>query len=169
MFERQYQQKVVQYAPNPVPPEARLIVTCWAAPMFAIAFFWFGWTTYPSVSYWAPLLAGIPIGCSTGWIFLSLINYTIDTYLFAAASALAAQTACRSVFGAGFPLFATQMFDAMNPRWASTLLGCVAVVMTPMPFVLIKVGPALRRRSRFTPTFIPPQPKETQLHGSEAA
>lgn len=35
---------------------------------------------------------------------LSLINYTVDAYLFAAASALAASTVSRSVFGAGFPV-----------------------------------------------------------------
>jgi hypothetical protein len=35
---------------------------------------------------------------------LSLINYTVDAYLFAAASALAASTVSRSVFGAVFPV-----------------------------------------------------------------
>ena len=36
-------------------------------------------------------------------------NYIIDVYLWAAASALAATTVVRSIFGAGFPLFATQI------------------------------------------------------------
>lgn len=62
----------------------------------------------------------------------------IDAYLFVAASALAANTVVRSVFGAAFPLFATQMYDALNARWASTLLGCFALLMVPMPFILIK-------------------------------
>lgn len=35
---------------------------------------------------------------------LSLINYTVDVYLFAAASALAASTVSRSIFGAVFPV-----------------------------------------------------------------
>ncbi len=35
---------------------------------------------------------------------LSLINYTVDAYLFAAASALAASTVSRSIFGATFPV-----------------------------------------------------------------
>ena len=35
---------------------------------------------------------------------LSLINYTVDAYLFAAASALAASTVSRSIFGAAFPV-----------------------------------------------------------------
>lgn len=60
----------------------------------------------------------------------------IDAYLYVAASALAANTVVRSSFGAAFPLFANQMYDAMNPRWASTLVGCVALLMIPIPLVL---------------------------------
>lgn len=62
----------------------------------------------------------------------------IDTYLFVAASALASNTVVRSSFGAAFPLFATQMYNALNPRWASTLIGGIALIMIPIPFVLRK-------------------------------
>ena len=67
---------------------------------------------------------------------LALFNYMIDAYLFVAASALASNTVFRSVFGAAFPLFSTQMYNALNPRWASTLVGCVALVMIPIPIAL---------------------------------
>ena len=67
---------------------------------------------------------------------MSLMNYIVDVYLFVAASALAANTVMRSIFGAVFPLFASQMFEALNPRWASTLLGGFAMLMVPIPFVL---------------------------------
>ena len=60
----------------------------YAAPLYAISFFWFGWTSYSDVSYWAPLIAGIPMSTAIVWIFLGLINYTVDAYLFVAASAL---------------------------------------------------------------------------------
>lgn len=43
-------------------------------------------------------------------------------------------------------LFATQMYDVLNPRWASTLLGCIAAAMIPIPFVLIKCVPPPRTR-----------------------
>ncbi|EIW76467.1 hypothetical protein CONPUDRAFT_16955, partial [Coniophora puteana RWD-64-598 SS2] len=144
-----YAKKVEQYATAPVPPEARLDVTLFAAPLFAISFFWFAWTSYPSIPLWAPLMAGIPLGISISWIFLSLLNYIIDAYLIAAASALSANTIVRSCFGAGFPLFATQMYEKLGPQWASTLLGCIAVIMIPIPFVLIKYGTKLRAKSKF--------------------
>lgn len=76
----------------------------------------------------------------------------IDVYLSEAASALSASTIVRSLFGATFPLFASQMYKALNPRWASTLLGCVAVLMIPIPVLFIRYGPALRKRSRFSPS-----------------
>lgn len=147
-----------EYAPNPVPPEFRLELAMYGAPIFSIAFFWFGWTSYPSISFWAPMMAGTLMGLAVVFIFVSgvvttlckiarlirvssqlaLFNYIIDAYLFVAASALAANTVVRSAAGAGFPLFATQMYDALNPRWASTLLGCFALLMVPIPFVLTK-------------------------------
>lgn len=157
-YNPRYDRYVDQYAPARVPPEARLEVTLLGAPLFAVSFFWFGWTSYSSISYWSPLLAGGLMGFSIFMIFLSLINYTVDAYLFAAASALAASTVSRSIFGAAFPLFARQMFDTLNPRWASTLLGFVAAAMIPIPIVLTRYGPYLRSKSKFVPKLPPVKP-----------
>ncbi|KAH9044785.1 MFS general substrate transporter [Lactarius pseudohatsudake] len=154
-FNPRYDRYIEQYAPAKVPPEARLEVTLLGAPLFAISFFWFGWTSYPSIPLWSPLMAGGLMGFSIFLIFLSLINYTVDAYLFAAASALAASTVSRSMFGAVFPLFARQMFETLNPRWASTLLGFIAMAMIPIPIVLRRYGSHLRARSRFAPS-VPP-------------
>lgn len=66
--------------------------------------FWFGWTSYPSISIWAPLMAGLGSGLAIVLLFLSLFNYIIDAYLTVAASALASSTVVRSAFGAGFPV-----------------------------------------------------------------
>ena len=94
-------------APHPVPPEFRLEMAVLAAPIFTIAFFWFGWTSYSSISFWAPMMAGGLMGFSICWLFMSLFNYIIDAYLFVAASALAANTVVRSLFGAVFPVRST--------------------------------------------------------------
>ncbi|KZT30674.1 MFS general substrate transporter [Neolentinus lepideus HHB14362 ss-1] len=156
-YNPRYERAVDKYAPAPVPPEARLEMAMLAGPIFAASFFWFGWTSYPSINYWAPLMSGLPLGFSIELIFLSLFNYIIDAYLFVAASALAANTVVRSLFGAGFPLFATQMYETLNPRWASTLLGLISVLLMPIPFVLIKFGPKIRARSHYSPTAKPPE------------
>lgn len=148
---------MLKYAPNPVPPEIRLEMAIVAAPFFAISFFWSAWTSYASVSFWAPMMAGCLLGWSICWIFvgtprylinvnhsdlfrfqLALFNYIIDAYLFVAASALAANTIVRSLAGAAFPLFATQMYEALGPQWTGTLIGCIALLLMPIPFVLVK-------------------------------
>lgn len=160
---------MADFAPHPVPPEYRLEVCMWGAPVFALSFFWFGWTSYPSVSYWAPLMAGVPLGCSIVFLFLGLFNYLIDAYLFVAASALSAVTVIRSLFGAGFPLFASQMFNTLTPRWASTLLGLLAIVFGPIPFILRYYGHHLRKKSRYAPTGNAPIKPPSQAANKESA
>ncbi|KAI6119007.1 MFS general substrate transporter [Pisolithus croceorrhizus] len=151
-FNPRYERKIKEFAPRPVPPEYRLEMAMVAGPFFAIAFFWFAWTSFPSVSIWAPLASGLLLGCGVCWIFLSLLNYIIDAYIVVAASALASNTVIRSTFGAAFPLFANQMYDKLGAQWASSLLGFVSLAMAPIPFVLSRYGPALRVRSKYAPT-----------------
>ncbi|KDQ11581.1 hypothetical protein BOTBODRAFT_35248 [Botryobasidium botryosum FD-172 SS1] len=151
-FNPRYQRQMVQYSPLPVPPERRLEMAYIGGPMIVIAFFWFGWTSYSNISFWAPMMSGGLLGTGVIFIFLALFNYIIDAYLMVAASALASSTVVRSLFGAGFPLFATQMYDQLGPRWASSLIGFIALAMVPIPFVLTRYGAGLRARSKYAPT-----------------
>lgn len=57
----------------------------------------------------------------------------------------------RSMVGAVFPLFATQMFENMGIQWAGTLLGCIAAVMAPIPVFFLIYGPTLRGKSKLAP------------------
>lgn len=54
----------------------------------------------------------------------------------------------RSAIAAGFPLFSVQMFHNLGVRWAGTLLGCIAAVMIPIPFVFRVYGSKIRAKSR---------------------
>lgn len=100
-------------------------------------------------------------------IFLQALNYLVDAYLMFAASAIAGNTFMRSLCGAGFPLFARQMFNGMGIQWASTLLGCVAIVLAPIPFIFYYYGAKIRSKSAYAPTFsAPAQPVEEPEEGS---
>lgn len=69
--------------------------------------FWLGWTGYTnSIPAIAPTCAGLFLGFGIFSVFLQCLNYIIDAYLMFAASAIAANTIMRSLFGAIFPLFA---------------------------------------------------------------
>lgn len=68
-----------------------------------------------------------------------------------AASALAVNTILRSAAGAAFPLFTSQMFHNLGTQWGATLLGCVGIILTPIPFVFYRYGAYLRSKSKFAP------------------
>jgi len=77
------------------------------------------------------------------------MTFIADAYRAQTACALSANTIVRSAFGLGFPLFASQMFVKLNPRWASTVLAFIAVVLFPIPFALYKYGPWLRSKAKY--------------------
>ncbi|KAL4778176.1 major facilitator superfamily domain-containing protein [Aspergillus varians] len=112
----------------------------------------FGWTGFtPSVHWMAPTASGILVGFGLTSIFMQGFNYILDSYLSFAASAFAANTMMRSLVGACFPLFTRQMFNNLGIQWAGTLLGCIAVVMIPIPVLFLIYGPRLRSMSRLAP------------------
>ena len=104
-------------ANNNIPvPEWRLPLTMVGGIVFAAGLFWFGWGGYlPSTPWIVPTLAGIFIGFGIFSVFIQCLNYIIDAYLMFAASAIAANTIMRSLFGAIFPLF------AVSPKFSSQL------------------------------------------------
>ncbi|KAH7311663.1 major facilitator superfamily domain-containing protein [Stachybotrys elegans] len=143
-------------ANNGIPvPEWRLPSVMAGGVSFAIGIFWFGWTGFTRDVHWiVPCLSGIFTGFGLMSIFLQALNYLVDAYLMFAASAIAGNTFLRSLCGAGFPLFARQMFDGMGIQYAATLLGCVAVVLAPIPFIFYFYGAKIRERSAWAPTNI---------------
>ncbi|EOD44313.1 putative major facilitator superfamily transporter protein [Neofusicoccum parvum UCRNP2] len=147
-----YQRKLAANNDWPV-PEWRLPEVIIGGVAFAIGLFWFAWTGYTKDIHWiVPTLSGLCSGFGLMAIFLQSLNYLVDAYLMFAASAIAANTFLRSLCGAGFPLFATYMFNGMGVQWAGTLLGCVAAVLVPVPILFYLKGAKIRERSAFAPT-----------------
>lgn len=132
-------------------PEERLPAMMIGSFAFAGGLFWLGWAgDYPDKVHWiVPTIGAAPIGFGLIVIFLPSINYIIECYLVLAASALAGNAFLRSAFAAAFPLFAKQMFVNMEIKWASTLLGCLAAVMIPVPFMFYIYGARIRHKSKY--------------------
>lgn len=86
-----------------------------------------------------------------GFIFLynSANNYLVDTYQHQAASALAAKTFFRSIWGASVVLFTEQMYSAMGDQWASSFLAFLALACCLIPYVFYFKGAAIRKYSKF--------------------
>lgn len=154
-------------------------------------FGWSGYKA--DIHWIVPTLSGLLTGFGLLSIFLQALNYLVDAYLMlyvshpsihpsnsafrtpviekppqpntshSAASAIAANTFLRSIAGAVFPLFSMYMFNALGVNWAGTLLGCVALILVPIPVVFWKYGAKIRQRSKFAPTAKPvPPPVEDE-------
>lgn len=80
------------------------------------------------------------------------MNYIIDCYLFYSNSAIAVNTFVRSIVGAGFPLFARQMYQNIGVDWGSSLLGFLTLVFAPVPILFYLYGEKIRQKSRWAPT-----------------
>ena len=166
-------------------PEWRLPPAIMGGVSFTCGLFWFGWSGYRADIHWiVPTLSGLMTGFGLLSIFLQALNYLVDAYLMlyvssppnlahrkppqpntsrSAASAIAANTFLRSIAGAVFPLFSMYMFSALGVNWAGTLLGCVALILVPIPVVFWKFGAKIRQRSKFAPTAKPvPPPVEDE-------
>jgi MFS transporter, DHA1 family, multidrug resistance protein len=140
-------------------PEWRLPLAIVGAVVFTIGLFFFGWTGHYGHVHWiVPCIAAVFIGFGLLGIFMQLIMYIIESYLMFAASAIAGNTIIRSLFAAACPLFDRQMFAGMGVHWAMTLLGCIALILIPVPIAFLKYGERLRRKSKWAPTFGPPAP-----------
>ncbi|KAJ6550973.1 hypothetical protein DFH09DRAFT_1168015, partial [Mycena vulgaris] len=125
---------------------------CSAGARFVVGILWLGWTgQYPSVPWYVPALSTILVGMSISLIFISFLSYLVDTYLMYSASAFAANTFCRSLVAAAFPLFTVQMFHKLGVNWTATLLAGVGLLLAPMPFLFYKYGARIRAGSKFAP------------------
>ncbi|MCJ1478148.1 hypothetical protein MMC13_006824 [Lambiella insularis] len=132
-------------------PEERLVPMIFGGAILPAGLFWFAWTSSPEISWVPQVLAGIPIGAGIMIIFMQGLNYIIDVYLMYANSALAANTLIRALSGAGFPLFATAMFDKLGVSWATSLLGFLTVAMSPVPILFFLYGKRIRALSKYNP------------------
>lgn len=132
--------------PHPETRLPHLVVISWLIP---ISLFWFAWTATPPTHWISGIIAGVPFGFSLILLFLGITSYLTDCYGPFGANALAANAVLRSLFGAVFPLFATNMYQTLGVSWATSLLAFVAVAMAPLPWVFYRFGPRIRARSKY--------------------
>lgn len=101
-----------------------------------LALLWLALSTHSGVPWIVPVLASVPFGTGTYFIFTSSFTYIVVAYRPMAASALACNTTMRTSFAAVFPLFAGQMYRALGTVGATLLLAGLTTAMAPLPCVL---------------------------------
>ncbi|KAL5531082.1 hypothetical protein ACEPAG_3958 [Sanghuangporus baumii] len=131
------------------PPEARLYTAIIGGVLLPVGLFWFAWTSFPSISYFVPIFAGVPFGTAISTILQSLTAYLMDSYTVYSASAIAATVVLRSAFACAFPLFSPYMFAALGDQWAMSVFAFLSLLCMPIPFLFFKYGKLIRRKSHF--------------------
>ncbi|EFE44588.1 MFS multidrug transporter, putative [Trichophyton verrucosum HKI 0517] len=109
----------------------------------------YGWTSYPTVHWVAPVIGLTMVGFGTTSVVISTANYLIDAYSKYAASALGAVGLVENIAIAFLPLASTAMYTGIGFQWASSLLAFVSFALAITPFVVFKWGKEIRSRSPF--------------------
>jgi hypothetical protein len=76
-------------------------------------------------------------------------TYLVDAFTVHAASAMAANTVLRSLFGAVLPLCALKMYNKLGLGWGNSVLGFIALAMVPIPLFYAKYGERVRTNPKF--------------------
>ncbi|CAH0053558.1 unnamed protein product [Clonostachys solani] len=149
IFENNRYSRLVVSQKGSVDPEARLPMGLIGSIFIPIGFFWFAWTTFPTIHWVVPIIGTSFFSFGLVSVFLSLTNYLIDSYVVFAASVLAANSVLRSLFGAAFPLFTRQMYDRLGNQWASSIPAFLALACVPCPFLFYKYGDRIRMKCEY--------------------
>ena len=151
LFNRDYNRRAQQYRDRGElpPPELRLIpmmISCWFVPASLFAF---AWSSYPHISWAGPCFSGFGAGFGFCCLYNPANNYIVDSYQHYAASALAAKTFVRSVWGACVPLFTIQMYHRLGYEWASSLMAFISLACCAIPYLFFIYGARIRAFSKY--------------------
>lgn len=150
LFANKQYVRVAQASPGGrAPPETRLLPARLGAVMVPVGLVAFAVTNSPEYHFLIPILGTVPFGFGMVVIFVSLLGYLVDTYTVYAASAIAAATAVRSVFGAVFPLFTRAMFMKLGVHFGAGVPALLAALCLPFPFLFVVYGKQIREKAKF--------------------
>jgi multidrug resistance protein len=126
-------------------PEMRLPACVFFACFIPISFFWYGWAVDYKTHWIVPVIGLAPFGFGMMGIFIPIQTYLIDSFPLFAASALAALTVSRSLFGALLPLVGPTMYASLGLGWGNSVLGFIAFALIPAPLGIYKFGGKIRK------------------------
>ncbi|PWY92303.1 MFS multidrug transporter [Aspergillus heteromorphus CBS 117.55] len=138
--------------------ERRLLLLLFIAPLETIGLFGFAWTSMgPEYTHWiVPLVFVFLIAIANYGIYMATIDYMVAAYGEYSASATGGNGFARDLLAGLSAMYATPMYSNIGGRfhlqWASTILGCLAILVTIPIYVFYWKGPEIRARSKFAQT-----------------
>ncbi|CUM64152.1 uncharacterized protein PRCAT00001744001 [Priceomyces carsonii] len=151
LFNRDYNRCAQKYRDKGELPPAELrlrpmMISCWFIPC---SLFSFAWSSYPSINWAGPCISGLGAGFGFCCVYNPANNYIVDSYQHYAASALAAKTLVRSIWGACVPLFTIQMYHRLGYEWATSLMAFISLACCAIPFLFYIYGARIRQFSKY--------------------
>ncbi|CAJ2509286.1 Uu.00g143120.m01.CDS01 [Anthostomella pinea] len=123
---------------NVAVPEVRLKICVYFSFLIPISFFWYGWSANEHAFWLAPITGLVCFGLGMIGIFLPVQTYMIDAFPEYAASSTAALASSRNVAGTFLPLAGPYLYKAIGLGWGNTLLGFIALILIPAPYLIAK-------------------------------
>jgi MFS family permease len=136
-------------AGSTIEPEHRLPPLFIGSILVPIGLFWYGWAAEKQVHWIVPIIGTVPMGLGVMLVYMTAQLYLIDAFTVYAASAIAASTVTRSLFGALLPLAGPPMYEKLGLGWGNSLLAFIAVGTIPLVYLLMKNGERIRQDPRF--------------------
>ena len=82
-------------------------------------------------------------------MFITCYQYIIDSYETYAASALASITLIRYLASGGMTVVGIPFYENLGVAYTLTIMGCISVLMVPVPYVFYRYGSWIRSKSKF--------------------
>lgn len=129
----------------------------------------------PEYTPWiAPAIFATVIGIANYSIYMGTIDYMVAAYGPYASSATGGNGLARDLLGGIAQMYAGPLYDNIGGKfhyqWASTLLGCLAVLCTIPIYIFYWKGPIIRKKSKFAQEISREQENELEhLHPELAA
>lgn len=136
-------------------PELRLhlIISVPSALTLGLGLICYGWTADQHIHWIAPMIGTGIMGFGMIGIFMSVQTYLVDVYTTYAASVTAANAVLRSLLGALLPLCGLQLYESIGLGWGNTLLGLIALLLAPVPWMFYLYGGRIRQSPTFRVEF----------------
>jgi MFS family permease len=132
-------------------PEDRLPLLFVGSFFVPAGLFWYGWTAEYHTHWIVPIIGTSLCGIGIIAVVLPVQMYLVDAYTLYAASAIAASTVVRSIFGVTVPLAGPALYERLGLGWGNSLLAFLALTTAPCSLLLIKYGERIRKNPRFNP------------------
>lgn len=134
-------------------PEFRLPMLIPASLLTPVGLFWYGWSAERQLHWIMPIVGTALVGAGMVASFMPIQTYLVDSFPHYSASVLAAATLLRSLVGAFLPLAGPSMQETLGYGWGCTLLGFIALAMTPISWVMYRYGEKIRTHPKFQVQF----------------